>query len=33
MLALNRSDPEAIDARMLALKPALDDAVRDHDAL
>lgn len=33
MLALNRSDPEAIDARMLALKPALEAAVQDHAAL
>jgi short-subunit dehydrogenase len=33
MIALNRTDPAAIDARFLALKPALEDAVRDHSAL
>lgn len=33
MIALNRSDPAAIDARLLALKPALEEAVKDHSAL
>lgn len=33
LVALNRSDPEAIDARMLAMKPSLEDAVKDHTAL
>jgi short-subunit dehydrogenase len=33
MIALNRDDPAAIDERFLSLKPALEDAVRDHSAL
>jgi hypothetical protein len=30
MLAQNRDDPAAVDARFLALKPRLEEAVRDH---
>ncbi|MDR6830783.1 short-subunit dehydrogenase [Bosea sp. BE271] len=33
MIALNRADPAALDARFLGLKPALEEAVRDHAAL
>ncbi|WP_438860025.1 SDR family NAD(P)-dependent oxidoreductase [Achromobacter spanius] len=33
MIALNRQDPAAVDARFLTLKPALEDAVKDHSAL
>jgi short-subunit dehydrogenase len=33
MIALNRDDPVAIDERFLSLKPALEDAVKDHSAL
>lgn len=33
MVALNRDDPAAIDERFLGLKPALEDAVKDHSAL
>ena len=33
MIALNHSDPLAIDARFLALKPALEQSVKDHHAL
>lgn len=33
MAALNRDDPAALDARFLALKPALEAAVRNHTAL
>lgn len=33
MIALNRTDPAAVDARFLGLKPALEAAVRDHSAL
>jgi short-subunit dehydrogenase len=33
MIALNRSDPSAVDARFLTLKGALEEAVRDHSAL
>lgn len=33
MIALNRTDPRAVDARFLALKPALEQAVQDHGAL
>lgn len=33
MIALNRADPAAVDARFLALKPALEAAVKDHSAL
>ncbi len=33
MIALNRDDPAAIDERFLGLKPALEDAVKDHSAL
>ena len=33
MLAMNRDDPAALDLRFAAMKPALEDAVRDHAAL
>jgi uncharacterized oxidoreductase len=33
MIALNRNNPSAIDERMLAMKPALEQAVKDHSAL
>lgn len=33
MIALNRSDPTALDRRFADLKPALAEAVRDHSAL
>ncbi|HEX7340623.1 MAG TPA: SDR family oxidoreductase [Rhodanobacteraceae bacterium] len=33
MIALNRDHPAAIDERFLGLKPALEDAVKDHSAL
>ena len=33
MIALNRDDPAAVDERFLALKVALEDAVKDHSAL
>jgi uncharacterized oxidoreductase len=33
MIALNRDNPAAIDERFLGLKPALEDAVKDHSAL
>jgi short-subunit dehydrogenase len=33
MIGLNRDNPAAIDERMLAIKPALEDAVKDHSAL
>jgi short-subunit dehydrogenase len=33
MIALNRSDPAAIDAKFLGLKAALEDSVKDHNAL
>jgi short-subunit dehydrogenase len=33
MVALNRKDPAAVDARFVELKPALEEAVRDHAAL
>lgn len=33
MIALNRDDPAAVDARFLKLKPALEEAVRDHASL
>ena len=33
MIALNRDNPAAIDARMLTMKPALEEAVKDHSAL
>jgi uncharacterized oxidoreductase len=33
MIALNRDDPAAIDERFLSLKPALEEAVKDHSAL
>jgi uncharacterized oxidoreductase len=33
MITLNRNDPSAVDARFLGLKPALEEAVRDHSAL
>jgi uncharacterized oxidoreductase len=33
MIALNRDDPAALDKRFLELKPAIEEAVRDHSAL
>ena len=33
MIALNRDNPAAIDERMLAMKPTLEEAVKDHSAL
>lgn len=33
MIALNRESPAAVDERFLGLKPALEEAVRDHSAL
>jgi hypothetical protein len=33
IIALNRDDPAAIDKRFLGLKPALEEAVKDHVAL
>jgi hypothetical protein len=33
MTALNRDDPAAVDEHFLSLKPALEDAVKDHSAL
>lgn len=33
MIALNRDNPSAVDERFLGLKPALEDAVKDHSAL
>jgi short-subunit dehydrogenase len=33
MIALNRDNPAAVDERFLGLKPALEDAVKDHVAL
>jgi uncharacterized oxidoreductase len=33
MIALNRTDPAALDQRFAELKPALAEAVRDHCAL
>jgi uncharacterized oxidoreductase len=33
MIALNRDNPAAIDERMLSMKSALEDAVKDHSAL
>jgi len=33
MIAMNRDDPAAVDARFLGLKPALEEAVKDHSAL
>ena len=33
MIALNRDNPAAIDERMLAVKPTLEEAVKDHAAL
>ncbi|MBW4089626.1 MAG: SDR family NAD(P)-dependent oxidoreductase [Proteobacteria bacterium] len=33
MIALNRENPAAVDERFLALKPALEEAVKDHAAL
>lgn len=33
MIALNRTDPAALDARFAGLKAALEDAVRDHAAM
>jgi short-subunit dehydrogenase len=33
MIALNRENPAAVDERLLCLKPALEEAVKDHSAL
>ena len=33
MIALNRENPSAVDDRFLGLKPALEEAVKDHSAL
>src|SRR3546814_398228 len=33
MIALNRENPAAVDDRLLDLKPALEEAVKDHSAL
>ncbi len=33
MIALNRDNPAAVDERFLALKPTLEEAVKDHSAL
>lgn len=33
MVALNRADPAAVDARFVEMKPTLEEAVRDHAAL
>jgi short-subunit dehydrogenase len=33
MIAFNRDNPAAVDERFLGLKPALEEAVRDHSAL
>jgi uncharacterized oxidoreductase len=33
MIALNRDNPAAIDERILTMKPALEEAVKDHSAL
>lgn len=33
MIALNRDNPAAVDERFLGLKPALEEAVKDHSAL
>jgi short-subunit dehydrogenase len=33
MIALNRDNPTAVDERFLGLKPALEEAVKDHSAL
>jgi NAD(P)-dependent dehydrogenase (short-subunit alcohol dehydrogenase family) len=33
MIALNRDDPAAVDARFLSLKAALEESVKDHSAL
>jgi uncharacterized oxidoreductase len=33
MIALNRENPAAVDERVLGLKPALEEAVKDHSAL
>ncbi|BCF95082.1 hypothetical protein PPGU16_81490 (plasmid) [Paraburkholderia largidicola] len=33
MVALNQSDPEALDERFRDLKPALKEAVKDHSTL
>ena len=33
MIALNRENPAAVDERFLGLKPALEEAVKDHSAL
>ncbi len=33
MVALNRENPAAVDERFFGLKPALENAVKDHSAL
>jgi uncharacterized oxidoreductase len=33
MIALNRENPAAVDERLLGLKPAQEEAVKDHSAL
>jgi len=33
LIALNRENPAAVDQRLLALKPAIEEAVKDHAAL
>jgi hypothetical protein len=33
MIALNRENPAAVDERLLGLKPALEEAVKDYSAL
>jgi len=33
LIALNRENPAAVDERLLGLKPALEEAVKDHSAL
>jgi len=33
MIALNRENPSALDDRFPGLKPALEEAVKDHSAL
>jgi uncharacterized oxidoreductase len=33
MIALNRSNPDAVDERLPGLKAALEGAVKDHSAL
>jgi hypothetical protein len=33
MIALNRENPAAVDERLLSLKPALEEAVKDRSVL